>query len=71
VYVDVWPPMLGKDGTLKPELFVEDAAHDAGRTRSRTAIRTALEVKDERRMQVRSAEIISAAGIACAAPPNG
>ena len=27
VYVDVWPPMLGKDGTPKPELFVEDGLH--------------------------------------------
>jgi lysophospholipase L1-like esterase len=27
VYVDVWPPMLGQDGTPKPELFVEDGLH--------------------------------------------
>ena len=24
VYVDVWPSMIGKDGTPTPELFVED-----------------------------------------------
>lgn len=27
VYVDPWPLMIGKDGTPKPELFVEDGLH--------------------------------------------
>ena len=27
VYVDPWPSMIGKDGTPKPELFVEDGLH--------------------------------------------
>ncbi len=27
VYVDVWPSMIGKDGTPTPELFVEDGLH--------------------------------------------
>lgn len=26
-YVDPWPSMIGKDGTPKPELFVEDGLH--------------------------------------------
>ncbi len=27
VYVDPWPSMIGKDGTPRPELFVEDGLH--------------------------------------------
>ena len=27
VYVDPWPSMIGKDGTPKPEFFVEDGLH--------------------------------------------
>lgn len=27
VYADPWPSMIGKDGTPKPELFVEDGLH--------------------------------------------
>lgn len=27
VYVDPWPSMIGKDGTPKPELFVDDGLH--------------------------------------------
>ena len=27
VYVDPWPPMIGADGTPKPEFFVEDGLH--------------------------------------------
>ena len=26
-YVDPWPSMIGKDGTPKPEFFVEDGLH--------------------------------------------